>query len=967
MVKEILNFDEVKKLKTKLIKKKTKLSYNAELILKERYLKKGFNKNIETPEERYASLAIDIASVEAKENIETFATTLYDKMITKKFQFNSPTIINFGRWDNKSKKQKDQMGSACFVLPIADKMVDKDNGEGILDISVAQALVHKSGGGTGYSFCRLRPAGSIIGYDPEVDDSSFDWDMSAGISSGPVSFMEHIYDSNTESIKQGNTRRGANMGIQRIDHPDFLAHMYAKFNVNNNNLERKLKNHNCSLGLTDNFMKAVKNNGYYKLFNPHTKTYLNKKDVCSEDSFKKLLEKNKQNPANGVTLPSLYLSKNGRDLLNAYTGELIGFAGNDVLINARTVLNVLTKLTHANGEPGVIYIDRMNEFNPTPRLGEIESTNPCGEQPLLDFEACNLGSINTTQYVKNGKIDEDSLKKDIKIFIRALDNVVSRNDFPLQKISDAVEKTRKIGLGYMGIADSFLMMGIKYGTEESFKVAENLAKILADTAREASYELGAEKGIFPAFKDSIFDKNSDVHKQFMQTPRIMDYNGKPRNAAMTTQAPTGTISRLTSCSSGIEPLFSAITISNIMNQKVIDISYSFYNSLLKEGIISQETINNFDKLTADENYNLNIDNSVSEKVREELMIFKAVNSNKGNLEVNENTPKGLEKYLMKIPKTYKDNFITGRELDSGKHLNMQNIFQKYNDSSISKTIIMSQDSTSEDILKAYIKGWELNLKGLTVYRDNSRDFQIFNVSKDVVTKEKNGYNRPLLQMSITTELPVGNPLLNSGDQENKSYKVFTTIGYDPLNKKINSVFQNTSYGDSFEITHMIAENKSYSEILKLCNGSAKKLEKHLLQLPTAHHSGSLSEDGSFKNRINNDTTEGALLKSLQTFKFLSDNYTNFDEIDKKYKMICLGDILLKKVIESKGTVELKHKESKLSIFPQGLELIFDPTKYIGSSCPYCGQEFKTDEDKRKFVTVIEGCPTYLCCGASKCG
>jgi len=954
--------------------KEAHLAPKTKLILKDRYLKKNVEGIDETPKERYAAIAVNVASAELNtpgktiKDVEDMALGVYDAMVDGRFLFNTPTLINFGRWELKSGRpvSRKQMGSACFVLPLDDEMVNLKNPASIMMTSVAQAAVHKWGGGTGYSLARLRPAGSIIQYDPEIHGkSSFGWGLNAGISSGPVSFLEHILDSNTESIKQGNTRRGANMAIQRIDHPDFLAHMYAKFGFDKDKLEKKVPNHNLSMGLTDDFMEAAKNNGYSTLYNPHTEKNIKRYDLCTQDIFEDLLKQNQG--MNRVTLPSMYLHKNGRDVVNAFTGDVIGLAVDEVHIHARTVMHEMAKLSYSNGEPGVVFLDRMNQFNPTPHLGEIEATNPCGEQPLLPFEACNLGSINVAKYISNGgKLNKKKLKEDIKLFVRALDNVVTQNDFPQKEITDMVNSTRKIGLGYMGVADAMVLMGVKYGSEESFDIAEDLAHTLSHLAREASVELGEEKGEFPAFEGSIYDPKSEAHKEFNVSLRPLEYKGKPRNAACTTQAPTGTLSRLANCSSGIEPLFSLVTVSNILEKKIIDVSYALQKTLLKNKIISQDTLDNLDKLVADDNDQLHIIEA-DPHVMKELKVIKAIYDNGNRLYVDEDTPVDIKDMIELIPEETRDLFVQSSELSGEQHLLMQAAFQKYNDSSISKTVNLPKDSGIDSIQNIFFEAWELGVKGLTIYREGSRDIEVLKKGGKEKAQKSNGkYHRPILQESITMELPIGNPLLKPGEVDTHSETIFTTIAYDPISGRINSIFHNGAYGTSFDKIDLIGMGLLESEILKKCNGDPSSLEKVLSKIPAAHQVGMKTENGGFQ-KVTNDTEWGAGLKALQVLKFLTNGYTDYDSMRERSNLITDGKVSIAKIIESGGTVEYKEEDGNPSIFPKGQALVFDAKKYAIDQCPYCKTEFPTDELKDKYIGFLEGCILYKCCETSKCG
>ncbi|HDK42392.1 MAG TPA: hypothetical protein ENG87_03360, partial [Candidatus Pacearchaeota archaeon] len=548
------------------------LSSNAQMVFGKNYCKTLEDGRKETISERFAGMCLEVAGAEMKylpedmsyekrlEKVSQKAGKFIDLMVSNTFRTNTPTNINFGRlkpqYDDLGNLTgygyKSQLGSACFVIPVDDTFgkSTEDLGDGLLEAWVAQQLIHKGGGGTGMSMCRVRPKGSVIGYDPVVDKlSSIDWELDRGVSSGPDSFFEHFYNSGTDAVKQGNTRRGANMGVQRIDHQDFLDHLYAKFGRDKARLELRMKNFNLSLALTDGFMEAAKNNEMYTLYNPQRANpkikkilkakhkiedseVVRREDISTKSQFEKILEKNSKSPLSPVTTPNMYLDKDNETVINAYSGTPIGRVHNGlVYIEAKKVLGIISELARANGEPGVVFIDRMNEYNPLLFEEEIESTNPCGEQPLLPNEACNLGSINLGKFSKysifdnkseidlgeevirdrftkieerkDGRVgvmyfDWDNLDGAIETTVEFLDNVIDENDYPSPKIEERVNQTRKIGLGYMGVHDSMISMKMRYGSEESFEFAEALAQRLHQKSLEASCKLGEERGIFPA-------------------------------------------------------------------------------------------------------------------------------------------------------------------------------------------------------------------------------------------------------------------------------------------------------------------------------------------------------------------------------------------------------------------------------------------------------------------------------------
>ncbi|MBW2984504.1 vitamin B12-dependent ribonucleotide reductase [Candidatus Woesearchaeota archaeon] len=556
------------------------LSANALKVLKERYLardKRG--KLIETPEHMFRRVARNIASADSKETEDTF----YEMMFNLEFLPNSPTLMNAGR--------ELQQLSACFVLPVEDSM------DGIFETVKNTALIHQSGGGVGFSFSKLRPRGDIV-------------KSTGGIASGPLSFME-VFNASTEVIKQGGKRRGANMGILRVDHPDILDFITAK------EQEGVLNNFNISVAITDKFMKAFERNSNYELINPRSRKVVKK-------------------------------------------------------ISARKVFDLIVEMAWKNGEPGIVFIDRMNEYNPTPKLGEFESTNPCGEVPLLPYESCNLGSINLSKVVKGRAIDWSRLKTTVKNAVQFLDNVVDKSRFPLDMITRMVRSNRKIGLGIMGWADMLIQLGIPYGSAQSFKLAEKLMKFVREEARNASRELAKQRGVFPNYKSSIFAKKKL----------------KLRNATLTSIAPTGTISLIAGCSSSIEPLFAISYIKKTPDFELLELNPLFEKYAKKQGILSK-------KLMAD--------------------IAK-----KGSLQGMKGIPDKLKKL-----------FVTAHDIKPEDHVRMQAAFQKYTDNAVSKTVNLAFDATKKDVEAVFKLAYKLGCKGVTIYRDKSRKEQVIKVRAKV--------------------------------------------------------------------------------------------------------------------------------------------------------------------------------------------------------------------------------------------
>ncbi len=573
------------------------LTPNAKVILEKRYLKQENGKVTESPEDMFYRVSTVIAQVEekfgkGKKEIKELAKEFYEMMANLEFMPNSPTLMNAGR----------DLGqlSACFVLPVEDSM------EAIFDAIKNAAIIHKSGGGTGFSFSRLRPKNSTVR-------------STGGVASGPVSFMK-VFNAATEAVKQGGTRRGANMGILRVDHPDILEFITCKED------NKEITNFNISVGITEDFMKAVKERSDYDLIEPHSK-------------------------------------------------EVVG------KLSAPEVFNIIVDHAWRNGEPGIVFIDRLNRDNPTPHLGEIEATNPCGEQPLLPNEACNLGSINLKLMVteKDGKavIDWERLSHITRMSTRFLDNVIEANTYPLTVIEEMVKGNRKIGLGVMGFADMLILLQSSYASEDAVEYAEKIMRFIQTEARLESQRLAEERGTFPNFKGSIYDGVREL-----------------RNATLTTIAPTGTISMICGASSGVEPLFAVAYTKTVMDGTSLIEVNPIFESLAEEfGFHSPELM----KKIADQ---------------------------------------GTVLGISEVPNWVQEVFVTAQEIAPEWHIRIQAAFQKYTDNAVSKTINFANTATHEEIAKAYELADELNCKGLTVYRDGSREEQVLSTGTSVAQKAK---------------------------------------------------------------------------------------------------------------------------------------------------------------------------------------------------------------------------------------
>ncbi|ODA44253.1 Ribonucleotide reductase of class II (coenzyme B12-dependent) [Thermodesulfovibrio sp. N1] len=617
---------------------KLKLSNNAIEVLKRRYLKKDEEGNIiETPEELFRRVATAIAQIDAlygksEKEVNKTKEEFYELMTSLLFLPNSPTLMNAGT----------PLGqlSACFVLPVEDSM------EGIFDAVKYAAIIHKSGGGTGFSFSRLRPKGDVVG-------------STKGISSGPVSFMS-VFDSATEAVKQGGRRRGANMGLLRVDHPDILEFITCKDDLT------RFTNFNISVGLTEDFMKAVINDEEYELINPRTG---------------KLQRK----------------------------------------IKAKEVFDLIVHQAWKNGEPGIVFLDRINASNPTPQLGEIEATNPCGEQPLLPYESCNLGSINLAKMVKNGSVDWELLKSVVWKAVHFLDNVIDANKYPLPLIEKNTKANRKIGLGVMGWADMLLQLKIPYNSKEALTLAEELMKFILNEGRLASQELAIQRGTFPNYEKSIY------------------YNKMPlRNATITTIAPTGTLSIIAGCSSGIEPLFAICFARNVMDgTRLVEVNPYFKEEMEKRGLWSE---------------------TLAERIAET----------------------GSIQGIKDIPEEIKKIFVTAHEISPLDHVRMQAAFQQYVDNAVSKTVNLPNNATEDDVREVYLLAYRLGCKGVTVYRDGSRQGQVIQKGKTeghfIPLKPR---KRPEVLKGVTRLMKTGCGNLYvtiNKDKDDKPFEVFTNIG-----------------------------------------------------------------------------------------------------------------------------------------------------------------------------------------------
>jgi ribonucleoside-diphosphate reductase alpha chain len=621
------------------------LSESAVRVLEKRYLQKNADgETVETPAALFRRVAHNISTAETfyaidEEKRERWEEAFYGVMARMEFIPNSPTLMNAGT--------DIQQLSACFVLPVDDSM------EGIFDSIKHTAIIHKSGGGTGFSFSRVRPRNDVV-------------NSTRGVSSGPISFMT-VFDAATETVKQGGRRRGANMAILRVDHPDILHFIGAK------RRNDRLNNFNISVAVTDKFMEAVKNGGDYELVNPRT-------------------------------------------------GKVVD------TLSAGMVFETIVEGAWRNGEPGIVFIDEINRHNPTPRVGMIESTNPCGEQPLLPYESCNLGSINLSRFVTGalgeGEIDYEALGRCVATSVRFLDNVIDMNNYPLEQIDDLTKSNRKIGLGVMGFADLLIRMGIPYDDDRAVEVAEELMEFIQKSADEASRDLAEERGAFPNFALSVYADRGEL---------------PIRNATRTTIAPTGTISIIADTTSGVEPVFALAFVRNVMdNDELVESNTTFEAVAREYDFYSDELIKRVAKT--------------------------------GSVQGDE-----------EVPQRWREIFKTSHDISPEAHTRIQAAFQKYTDNAVSKTVNFSREATVEEVRSVFMLAYDTGCKGVTIYRDGSKENQVlaFNQKEDSSMRFLRAVKeRPETLEGFTTRMKtgMGHLYVTVTEYEGRPFEVFATIG-----------------------------------------------------------------------------------------------------------------------------------------------------------------------------------------------
>lgn len=629
------------------------ISKNALMVLEKRYfVKDEQGQPIEDVHGMFRRVAKAVASADTvfdkKADVAKTEESFYQMMERLDFLPNSPTLMNAGR----------PLGqlSACFVLPVADSMED------IFEAVKQAALIHKSGGGTGFSFSRLRPKGSTVR-------------TTGGVASGPVSFMR-VFNMATEAVKQGGTRRGANMGILRIDHPDILEFIDCKQN------NADITNFNISVGVTEDFMKAVEQGEEYALVDPRS-------------------------------------------------GSITQMLG------AREVFDKIVDSAWHNGEPGIIFLDRLNRDNVVPGQGEIESTNPCGEQPLLPYESCNLGSINLNNMLRRNTdgsyaIDYEKLEQTVRMAVHFLDNVIEINKYPLEEIDKTTKATRKIGLGIMGFSDMLLRLRLRYGCDEAVKLAQEIMRRITEIGRDESIQLGKKRGSFPLFGESIY----------RDLPAL-------RNGTVTTIAPTGTLSIIAGCSSGVEPVFAYVYIRNVMdNTEMVEVNPVLREVLQERGLYSDELMKRIAK-------------------------------------------EGTLAHIPDIPEDIKEIFVCSHDISPLDHVRMQAAFQSHTDNAVSKTVNFTHNATHEDVAEVYRLAYRLGCKGVTIYRDGSRENQVLNIGsvKTAPVADGNAPSpaapnsivprpRPEVTCGVTERMKIGcgNLYVTVNYDENGICEVFTSTG-----------------------------------------------------------------------------------------------------------------------------------------------------------------------------------------------
>ncbi|MGI6448834.1 MAG: vitamin B12-dependent ribonucleotide reductase [Desulfitobacteriia bacterium] len=775
------------------------LSPNARVILERRYLKQENGTVCESPEEMLLRVAQVIAGVEehyGKEEQEILDLTkeFYTMMAGLEFMPNSPTLMNAGR----------DLGqlSACFVLPIEDSM------EAIFDAIKNAAIIHKSGGGTGFSFSRLRPKNSTVR-------------STGGVASGPVSFMK-VFNAATEAVKQGGTRRGANMGILRVDHPDILEFISCKED------NQEITNFNISVGVTEKFMEAVEADLEYELIDPHTR-------------------------------------------------EVVG------KLPAREVFAKIVDHAWRNGEPGMVFLDRLNRDNPTPEVGKIEATNPCGEQPLLPNEACNLGSINlklmVTEQEGKAAVNWERLSAVTRLAVRFLDNVIDANQYPLAIIDQMVRSNRKIGLGVMGFADLLIQLNIPYASMEAVEYAEKIMRFIRTEAQLESQRLAKERGVFPNYQGSIYDGKIEL-----------------RNATLTTIAPTGTISMICGSSSGVEPLFAVAYTKTVLDgTPLVEVNPLFEEYAKRYNFYSTELMAQIAK-------------------------------------------KGSVTGISEVPDWVQAIFLTAHEIEPEWHIRIQAAFQKYTDNAVSKTINFPHSATREDVSRAYFLAYELGCKGITVYRDGSREEQVLSTgtagSAESAGKAGNDGKAPQPKPQANTIVPRPRPPVTVGVTEKIKIgcgNLYVSVNADE--HSICEVFTNTGRAGG-----CASQSEATARLISIAMRSGIAVDAIVEQIRGIRCPACIRREG-----VNVTSCPDAIARVIKKYKDIGTN----------------GNSNLTQGQDSQPTEHIAKM-----VFPSGLgkaEQAVIKKAHAGvaidDACPECG----------KPINHESGCVVCVYCGYSKCG
>ncbi len=790
-------------------------SENSVTVLQKRYLRKDEKGNIiETPEKRlwdvavYVSMGRAIADpMESKDSIFKRAEKYFKAMAARDFMPNSPTLMNAG-------KELGQL-SACFVLPVGD------NTEEIFDAVKNTALIHKSGGGTGFSFSRLRPKNDIVS-------------STNGVASGPVSFMK-VFDSATEEIKQGGTRRGANMGILNVNHPDILEFIECK-------KKGGISNFNISVGITEEFMRLAEEGKEYELISPRTKEVVQ-------------------------------------------------------TLNAADVLNKIIEGAWRNGEPGIVFIDRLNRDNPTPKLGMIESTNPCGEQPLLPYESCNLGSINLGNFIKGNSFDFERLREVTKMAVEFLNDIIDINFYPMPEIWRMSTGNRKMGLGIMGLADLFVKLGIKYDSNEALNISEKIMETIHSAGWEHSRDMAEKYGAFPNFAGSTFAERKEK---------------PPRNATITTIAPTGTISIIAGASSGIEPFF----------------AISYVRKQVLDGAPMLENNPEFVRIAKEKGF-------YSEELMQEIAKTGKASGNP------------------KVPANLQEIFPTALEIAPEWHIKMQAVFQKYTDNAVSKTVNFAEGATKEDILEAYRLAYKLDCKGITVYRDKSRQIQVLNVGE---SKPANTMELKIAELNVLRKIAYGDkdaekrgkvlPALILKEPVGVDDKIYCTLAY-----RVGKIWEIFTSSKTFDSTtyELIKTNAIHISRRLQVGESPIGIAEDLIGTPGAGQ-------GHDKFGANLSTSD-AVGHSISM-----DRFRGLEDFDKKLAdaMIELEILLLRGLI---ATYNKKLEKAELiadyatRLNGQGkrlMQMTLPAGMMQRRPCPGCGSTSYT-------TMMREGCEFNTCC------